>query len=172
MNYKNYLFIFFFFIVSSCTTNSLISNKPNLIYDNNFTNKGFALIYDKKLYEQKLISKKLDERSLLIFQKNLKKGRSVKITNILNKKSLIAQVGSSSLYPSFNNSVISRRIALELEIDPSEPYIEILSISKNSIFIAKRAKTYDEEKYVAIKVPVKSISVNDLNVVKIKKKKN
>ena len=171
MNYKNCLFILFFFIVSSCTTSGLINNKPSLIYDNNFINKGFTLIYDKKLYEQKLISKKLDERSLLIFQKNLKRGTSVKITNILNKKSLIAKVGSSSLYPSFNNSVISRRIASELEINSSEPYIEILSISENSMFIAKRAKTYEEEKYVANKVPVKNISVNDLNVVKVKKKK-
>jgi len=171
MNYKNCLFILFFFIVSSCTTNSLINNKPTLIYDNNFTNKGFTLIYDKKLYEQKLISKKLDERSLLIFQKNLKRGTSVKITNILNKKSLIAKVGSSSLYPSFNNSVISYRIASELEINSSEPYIEILSISENSMFIAKRAETYEEEKYVANKAPVKNISVNDLNVVKVKKKK-
>jgi len=108
---------------------------------------------------------------LLIFQKNLKRGTSVKITNILNKKSLIAKVGSSSLYPSFNNSVISYRIASELEINSSEPYIEILSISENSMFIAKRAETYEEEKYVANKAPVKNISVNDLNVVKVKKKK-
>ena len=39
------------------------------------------------------------------------------------------------------------------------------------MFIAKRAETYEEEKYVANKAPVKNISVNDLNVVKVKKKK-
>ena len=33
----------------------------------------------------------------------------------------------------------------------------------NSSFIAKKAKTYDEEKQVANKVPIDSISINDLN---------
>jgi len=171
MPYKNNLYILFFLIITNCTTGSLINNKSNFVYNNNFTNRGFTLVYNKKLYEQKIISKKLDKRSLLIFQKNLKKDTTVKITNILNKRTIIAKVGNNSSYPSFNNSVISTRIASELDIDLNEPYIEIISIPKNSMFIAKKAKTYDEEKQVANKVPVNSISVNDLNVIKIKKKK-
>ena len=40
-----------------------------------------------------------------------------KITNILNNKSLIVNVGGESDYPSFNNSVVSLRIANELNIN-------------------------------------------------------
>ena len=150
-------------MLTNCTTNNLINNKPDLILKNNFTNKGFTIIYNTNLYNKKIVSKKIDERSLVIFQKNLKKNTLVKITNLLNDKSLIAKVGAKSNYPSFNNSVISERIAKELDINSSEPYVEILSISKNSLFVAKKAKTFDEEREVANKVPVNSINIDDLN---------
>jgi len=121
------------------------------------------MVYDQKYFDEGIISKKIDERSLIIFQKNLKNNTQVKVTNLLNNKSLIARVGKNSSYPLFNNSVLSKRIANELDLDLNEPYIEILEIIENSIFIAKKAKTYEEEKNVAKKAPVKSISINDLN---------
>ena len=107
----------------------------------------------------------------MIFQKNLKNKTQVKITNLLNNKSLIAVVGKVSDYPTFNNSVISIRIADELYLDINEPYIEILEISENSMFVAKKAKTFDEERNVAKKAPVKDIDINDLNIIKKKIKK-
>ena len=55
----------------------------------------------------RLFQKKIDERSLVIFQKNLKKNTIVKITNILNNKSIIGTVGSNADYPLFNNAVLS-----------------------------------------------------------------
>ena len=75
----------------------------------------------------------------MIFQKNLKTNTQVKITNILNGKSLIGTVKKNSEYPSFNNSVLSIRIAEELDLDINQPYVEILEILENSIFVAKRA---------------------------------
>ena len=66
-------------------------------------------------------------------------------------------------YPFFYNSVISQRISQELEIDELEPYIEIKEIIASSSFIAKKAKTFDEEKKVSGKAPIDSISVNNLN---------
>ena len=163
MLFKNKLFVIVFFIVTNCTPINIINHKTIITLDNNFKNKGFALIYDLDLHNKGLISKKIDERSLTIFQKNLKINTRVKITNILNNKSLIAYVGKESNYPSFYNSVLSKRIANELDIDNEEPYIEIIEILDDSIFVATKAKTYDEEKNVAIKAPVNSISINDLN---------
>ena len=171
MLYKNYILIFILLVLTNCTTDSLIKNKPNIIPVNNYKNKGFALVYNDQLYVNKIISKKLDERDLVIFQKNLKKNTKVKITNILNGKSLIVTVGNKSNYPTFNNSVISKRISDELILDVAEPYVEIIEINKDSLFVAKKAKTFDEEKKVAIKVPVNNISINDLNKVKNDKKK-
>ena len=56
----------------NCSTN--IQNIPiETNIDNRFSNKGFALVYNVKLYEQDIINKKIDNRSNLIFHKNLKK---------------------------------------------------------------------------------------------------
>ena len=133
-------------------------------------NKGFTLVYNQKLFEEGLISNKIDDRSLLIFQKNLKINTNVKITNISNNKSIIAKVGMDAVYPAFNNSVISNRIADELNLKIDNPYIEIVEIIENSMFVAKKAKTFDEEKKVAITAPVKSISINNLNEINDSKK--
>ena len=157
--------------MSNCTTTTLVNNKMNKTIVNAYSNKGFALIYSEDLLKQKIIDKKIDERSLVILQKKLKTNTPVKITNILNNKSLIATVRKSSKYPSFNNSVLSLRIAEELELDIDQPYVEVLEILDNSIFVAKKVKIYDEEKNVAFKAPVNSININDLNVVKNKVQK-
>ena len=131
--------------------------------DNPFINKGFSLIYNDKFYYDKVISKKIDERSLVIFQKNLKKNTIVKITNILNNKSIIGTVGSNADYPLFNNAVLSLRIADEIGLNENEPYVEILEVLEDAIFVAKRAKTFEEEKKVADKAPVNNINISDLN---------
>ena len=166
MFYKNYSYILIFLLFTNCSTSNLTNNKPILVLKNKYINKGFALVYDENLYNEKIISKKIDERSLIIFQKNLKVNTQVKITNIFNNKSLIALVGKDSKYPTFNNSVLSMRVVEELELDINQPYIEILEILENSIFVAKKAKTYNEEKQVAVKAPVNTISINDLNATK------
>ena len=172
MFYKNILFITILLFLTNCTTGTLVNNKPNVLKVNGYSNKGFALVFSDHIFEKKIVNKKIDERSLTIFQKNLKINSKVKITNILNNKSLVVTVGKNSVYPLFYNAVLSKRIANELDLDINQPYVEILEIIENSIFIAKKAKTYDEEKKVAQKAPVNSISINDLNVVKkiIKKK--
>ena len=171
MLYRKFIFINILFLLSNCTSDTLRNNKSNIITQNNYTNKGFTLIFNNDLFDKKIISKKLDQRSLIIFQKNLKRNTQVKITNISNNKSLIVKVGQNSNYPSFNNSVISKRIAEELVLDINEPYVEIVEITKNALFIAKKAKTHDEEKKVANKAPINSISINDLNVGEVKVKK-
>ena len=162
MNYK-YILIIFFFVISGCSTYTINNNEIISLNKNNFRNKGFALVYNDKLFKNKIISKKMDDRHLIIFQKNLKKGTTVRIKNILNNKTIIAKVGNKSKYPIFNNSVISNRISKEIDLDPNEPYVEIFEILNNSSFIAKKAKMFDEEKQVADKAPIDSISINDLN---------
>ena len=170
----NFFLILLIVLITSCAPNNYKTVNVDPIFEK-FSNNGFALIYNDKLYNDKTISKKMDERDLIIFQRNLRKGTSVKITNPFNSKTIIAKVGKKANYPSFNNSVVSIRISKELEIDIDEPYIFIEEIRDNASFIAKKAKTFEEEKKVADKAPVDSISVNDLNDTdekKIKKKIN
>ena len=170
MNYK-YILIIFLLIVNSCSTYTITDSEIKSIQNNNFKNKGFALVYNDILFKKKIVSIKMDNRSLIIFQKNLKKGTTVKIKNILNNKTIIAKVGKKSQYPIFNNSVISNRISEEINLDPNEPYIQIFEILNNSSFIAKKAKTFEEEKKVADKAPIDNISINDLNLVTADNKK-
>ena len=159
---KIFLFLFIIFI-SNCASINQTKIQSTQFLEDPFINKGFALIYNENLLKEKIISRKIDERSLIIFQKNLKKNTKVKITNIKNEKSIIATVGNKASYPSFNNSVLSIRIADEINLDKEEPYVEILEILENSVFVAKRAKTFEEEKEVVTKAPVNDISISDLN---------
>jgi hypothetical protein len=164
---KIFLFLFIIFI-SNCASINQTKIQSTQFLEDPFINKGFALIYNEILLKEKIISRKIDERSLIIFQKNLKKNTKVKITNIKNNRSIIATVGNNANYPSFNNSVLSIRIADEINLDKKEPYVEILEILENSVFVAKKAKTFEEEKKVANNVPVNNISISDLNSTQIK----
>ena len=164
MNYKIFTLIFLLF---SCAP---IDKEIDINFKQSYKNHGFTLIFNENDYNKKIINKYLDERSLKIFQKNLKPETNVKITNIINNRSIVATVGKKAVYPSFYNSVISKRIAKELDIDINEPYIKILELNRNQSFIANKAKTFDEEKEVAEKAPVVEIGIMDLSKKKKEKK--
>ena len=150
MNYKNLLLIFLF--LTSCTVQSTQYS------ENIFSNKGFVLLYDESLIEKKLLRKPLDDRSLEIVHNTLSKGTKVRIVNLLNNKSTNAIVKTKNKDLVFYNSIFSKRIFDELDISLKEPYVEISKIRENKTFIAKKSKTFDQEKKVANKAPVKSIS--------------
>ena len=158
------IIIFLAILLTSCeTTNKVVKSGKDF---NKYSNNGFALIYSDNLYKKKIVSKKIDQRSLIIFNNKLKKDTNIKITNLLNEKYLIAKVGKNSKYPIFYNSVISERISNELEINPDQPYVRIETINTNNTFVARKAKTFDEEKKVANKAPVDNISIQNISLEK------
>ena len=163
MNYRILLIISFIFFLTGCEQNNLNKNSINKDKLSKYKNSGFALVYDNVLKKEKKISQKIDNRSLYIFHKNLKKNSFVKITNPSNQKTVIAEVISNKAkFSDFYNSVITLRIAEELLLDLNEPYIDLILISENSTFIAKKAKTFKEEKNVAEKAPVDGIKIDNL----------
>ena len=167
MSYKNIIFIFFIFFIYGCEPINVKNKKINFEIENRYKNSGFALIYNDELDG----IKEIEPRSLMIYHKNLKKKSMVKITNPINGLSLIAEVKSNKIkFSNFYNAVLSNRIAQTLELDENEPYINIVLISKDSTFIAKKAKTFEEESVVAEKAPVDGIQINNLNESKSKKK--
>tara|TARA_Y100000768_G_scaffold111512_1_gene82114 strand:- start:359 stop:1120 length:762 start_codon:yes stop_codon:yes gene_type:complete len=173
MNFKKLILFFSIFLITAC--NQFDKYDKSLVYKSNqkYSNTGFALIYDDKLKKNKKISKKIDNRSLLIFHNKIQKNSFVKITNPLNNKSVIAEVISNNVkFSNFYNSVITKRIAEELSLNPNEPYIDLVLISKNSTFVAKKAKTFEEEKKVAEKAPVDGITIDNLGQEKEIKIKN
>ena len=168
MNYKILLILFLFFLIG-CVQVPKHLDKTEIKFEKKYTNSGFALIFDENFDK----IKKMDDRSLMIYHKSLKTKSIVKITNPKNGKSLIAEVKSNNQkFSDFYNSVISKRIAEDLDLDFNEPLLEITLISKNSTFIAKKSKTFEEEKKVAEKAPIDGIQIKDLNSTLKKKKKN
>ena len=169
MKYKLIILCSIILFIASCENPyTTKSKKVNLQQSEKYSNSGFALIYNEKISG----IKKLETRSLNIYHKSLKKKSIVKITNPSNGKYLIAEVRSNRVkFSNFYNSILSLRIAEELELDFDEPYIELVLVSKDSTFIAKKAKMFEEERSVAEKAPVDGILINDLNKKKQKKKK-
>jgi hypothetical protein len=171
MNYKFILFIIAIFLLTGCNQYDLKDKSLELNSLQKYQNSGFALVYNDNLKKKNKILKKIDNRSLLIFHKKLKKNSFVKITNPINKKSIIAEVFSNNvIFSEFYNSVITLRIAEELSLNLNEPYINLILISQNSTFVAKKAKTFDEEKNVAEKAPVDGIEIDNIGIVKKDKK--
>ena len=170
MSYKSLIFLFFTLFIFNCdqyTTNK--ESKLNIKIENKYKNLGFALVYNDNLLD----IKKLESRALNIYHKSIKSKSIVKITNPENGRYLIAEVKSNRVkFSNFYNSVLSKRIAEELELDLDEPYVELLLVSKNSTFVAKKAKMFEEERSVAEKAPVDGILINDLNTKKKKEKKD
>jgi hypothetical protein len=169
MNFRILGFLFLTFVLFGCEQNFKKPKKLNIELEKKYQNSGFALVYNDNFSK----IKKLDKRSLNIYHKSLKKRSIVKITNPENGKYLIAEVKSNKeKFSNFYNSVLSSRIAEELELDLNEPYISLVLVSKNSTFIAKKAKMFEEERSVAQKAPVDGILISDLNTKKTKIKKN
>jgi len=172
MNFRFLLLIITFFILSACNQELHKDEKINIISEQKYKNTGFTLVYNNKLKKEKKISKIINNRSLVLFHKNLKKNSFVKITNPSNQKTIIAKVISNNVkFSEFYNSVITKRIAEELSLNLNEPYIDLILISQNSTFIAKKAKTFDEEKNVAEKAPVDGIKIDIINDTTTKNKK-
>ena len=98
MHYKIIFIIYFIFIISCTDKSSEINYSKNF---ESYSNKGFALVYDDELYKKKFINKKLNDRSLLVFNNVLNKETPIRVTNLLNGKYLIAKVGDEANYPFF-----------------------------------------------------------------------
>ena len=130
----------------------------NIVY----SNKGFALIYSEDTVNS--LEYKLDNASINILSPNLPNGTPVRITNIINGKSLITVVQNKTVLPIFYNSVITNRIVNELSINPDEPYIFIETINSNNLYVANDVKTFDEEKEVANKAPVDDIMIQNISL--------
>ena len=109
MSYK-ILKLSLFLLIVSCASKPITKEIPKSQSDIYFLNRGFALVYNDNLYKDNSISGKIEKRSLVIFQKNLKKDTVVKITNLINSKNIIAKVGKVAKYPSFYNSEMHQSI--------------------------------------------------------------
>ena len=195
MNYKYFLIILFVFIISCEHHNSKIvfkdekkvtkkihepaqkKDRKKIIEIENlkklkiYNNKGFALIYNDSYVKEKIINNKINKNTFIVYIKNLENNTPVKITNLINGKYLITKTNNNINYPNFYNSVISEKLAKEISIISSEPYVKVETLNSNNILIVKDAKTFEEEKNVANKAPIDTILIQNIGLTNIKDNK-
>ena len=59
MNFKHFIRVVLILMLTSCVNNAQLKTSDIKKNKTKYTNKGFALVYDDSLYQDKLISKKL-----------------------------------------------------------------------------------------------------------------
>ena len=147
------------FLITSCANygDKNINKKSEKEY---FSSKGFILIYEDSLFENKIVSKKINNKNDVLSHSSLKTNTTVRVTNLDNFKSFEIKVSKKTNYPKIFNGLISKSLAEKLDLDFENPYVEILEIKRNKKFIAKESNTFEEEKNVAEKAPVEEIKIN------------
>ena len=128
-----------------------------------YSSSGFALIYDDELFLQKIINKKINNEDIRVMHSQLKANTPLQIINPVNSKVIETKIYKNANYPKIFNIVISKKIASILELDVNNPYVEVIEVKKNKIFIAKKTNTFDEEKKVAENAPVDEITMDNLS---------
>ena len=164
------LYIILLLLLSACaeySSNKVSKNKER----ETFYSSGFALIYEESLYINGTLNKKMNNDELLVHHKMLKSNTPVRIINPSNSKSIDLKIHKKAKYPKIFNMVISKKLALNLELDFNDPFLEIIELKKNETFIAKEGTMFEEEKNVADKAPVDEIKINDLTINKTSKDK-
>jgi hypothetical protein len=151
-------------------------------YENNKTQRvdkkiyhsssGFALVYEDFLYNDAIVNKKINNNDIVVLHAILKKNTRIRITNLNNSKFIDTKIYKKANFPKIFNVVISKRIALLLELDNENPFVEIIELKKNKTFIAKDGNIFEQEKNVADKAPVDEITMNDLTIEETKKIEN
>ena len=172
MNILGKTIIFFIFLLLySCAnyeTNKSMQKEEKKYY----TSTGFALIFDDEFYEQGIINKKINNDQIAVMHSFLKKNTPIEIINPDSLNTIETKVTINTNYPKIFNVVISKKIAMILDIDYENPYVIINEIKKNKKFIAKESSMFEEEKNVADKAPVNEVTIDDLNKTKSDVKKN
>tara|TARA_B100000575_G_scaffold286418_1_gene283165 strand:- start:427 stop:1164 length:738 start_codon:yes stop_codon:yes gene_type:complete len=162
MKYKAILILL---ILSACSPQLITLNKKEPYAAN-----GFAYIYNEFDFSNKIIKGKMNNDNLQISHQNLKTGTLIKISNPKNKESLVLKNIKRIRYPEFYKILITEAVAKKLELDKNLPILEIVEVKKNKSFIAKEAKTFNEEKKISTKAPVENIQIS--NISRQKNKKN
>lgn len=153
------------FLFASCTPEL---NKS--VSKSTYTSSGFAYVYNESDQINKITSKKFNNEEVLAGHNKLRPGKLIKITNPVNRKSILVKVKKKTKYPEFYQVLLTEAAAYKLQLDESSPFVEIQEIRKNRSFVAEKAKTFEEEKKVSNKVPVTGVKIDNISKIKNKKK--
>ena len=138
---RNKLIVLFFILITSCQTFSSYEN------NNTYEKIGFAEFT------------KNDD----VIHRNIAPNSKVKITNLLNKKSLVVEVNKNSNFKKEREIIIPNKYMDLLELNYNLPIVKIESLRTNKTFKADTAKIFDEEKKITQNVEIKNVDIIDLS---------
>ena len=149
---KKNIFFLFFFLIYSCQN----FNQANFTYEK----IGFAgRIADSKNNILGL-NNLLEDESI---HSSIPFNTQVKITNLINNKSVILKIDKNSTYNNGREILISKKYFDLLELSNKFPLIKIETIRVNKTFTAETAKIFEEEKKVVQNIETQSVDVVDLS---------
>lgn len=151
-----------FILLNQCSYDT--TNKKKIEFEPElYSSSGFVLVFDKSLLKEKIIKKKINNDELVVLHPFLPINSFIKILNPENSNFVIAKIKKNDVFPAIYKLIISKKIHKDLNLNSENPYIEFYSIKLNKNFIAKKAVTFEEEKNVAGKAPVKSVGMENIS---------
>ena len=177
---KKIILLCFILLLGACANYK--TDKPKQIKEKSFYSSiGFALIYNKNLFEEggidkklnnnEIIDNKLNNEQIIAMHSSLKKNTLIQIINPETSKIIETRIYRRAYYPKIFNIVLSKKIATFLELDIDNPYVEIFEVKENKTFIAKEGNIYEEERKVAEVVVVDKVEMDDLSEEQLYSKK-
>ncbi len=138
---RNRAIVLFFILITSCQNFST--------YENNYTYEkiGFADFT------------KNDD----VIHRNIAPNSKVKITNLLNKKSIVVEVDKNSNYKKEREIIIPNKYMDLLELNYNLPIVKIETLRMNKTFKADTVKIFDEEKKITQNIETKNVDIIDLS---------
>jgi hypothetical protein len=133
--------VLFFILIASCQTFSTYEN------NNTYEKIGFAEFT------------KNDD----VIHRNILPNSKIRITNLLNKKSLVLVVNKNSNFKKEREIIIPNKYIDLLELNYNLPVVKIETLRTNKTFKADTAKIFEEEKKITQNVEIKNVDIVDLS---------
>ena len=153
-----YSLIFLYFVIISCTQNSV-----NIAPKGTFSSKGFAYVYNDNDYENKTIKGRLDNEKFQVAHYSIRPGALVRIVNVDTKEQIILKNSKRFQFPDFYKILITEPVASKINLNYELPLVEVSVLKKNKSFVAKKTKIFTEEKKISSKAPVESVKISNIS---------
>ena len=98
-----------------------------------------------------------------VIHRNIKPNSKVRITNLLNKKSIVVEINKNSNYKNEREIIIPNKYIDLLELNYNLPVVKIETLRTNKTFKADTTKIFEEEKKITQNVEIKNVDIVDLS---------
>ena len=139
---RNKIIVLFFILISSCQSYSS--------YEKNITYEKIGFVEFNKNED--------------VLHRNIEPNNQIKITNLLNEKSIIISIDKNSNYKKEREIILPNKYLDLLELNSNLPIVKVETIRTNKTFKAETAKIFEEEKKIPQKIETKNVDIVDLSI--------